>query len=285
MANGHRNQLIVLIEFTDPYCTWCWGSEPVLRKIGEVYGNQVKIGFVMGGLVRDIGEFYDPLNRIGGKGWNQQVAKHWLAASAAHGMPVDASGFSEIQADFTSTYPANIAVKAAEFQGQAKAARFLRRLREAAAAEGRQVHQEAVLAELAEAVGLEVSRFRRDLGSGRAERAFDGDLALCRKYGVTGFPTFLIRNREGKEKLIRGYHPYIHFQKIFPELSPDVRESQPEFNQKNVLRFVKKHGRVATIEVAILFDIGKEPARQFLEKLKGEGYIGRVKAGNDFFWG
>ena len=89
MEKKQQGQLIELIEFTDPYCTWCWGSEPVLRKIKEVYGNQVKIGFVMGGLVKDIAEFYDPLNRIGGKDWNKQVASHWLEASERHGIPVD----------------------------------------------------------------------------------------------------------------------------------------------------------------------------------------------------
>lgn len=224
----NKNQLI---EFTDPYCTWCWGSEPVLRKIREVYGNRVKVGFVMGGLVKDITQFYDPLNRIGGKDWNKQVAKHWLEASEAHGMPVDERVFSDIGNAFTSTYPANIAVKAAEFQGTEKAAKFLRRLREAAAAENKQIHQEGVQVELAEEVGLDVSRFRRDLESGRAEKAFDQDLKLCREYGVTGFPTFLINNREGEERVIRGYHPFEYFEKVFQELSPNIKKRKQKFSK------------------------------------------------------
>ena len=52
--------VINLVSFTDPYCTWCWGSEPILRKIEEVYGEQVSISFVMGGLVEDIRNFSDP---------------------------------------------------------------------------------------------------------------------------------------------------------------------------------------------------------------------------------
>ena len=59
--------MIEIIEFTDPYCTWCWGSEPVLRKISWVYGRAIKIDYIMGGLVKDIRSFYDPLNMIGGK--------------------------------------------------------------------------------------------------------------------------------------------------------------------------------------------------------------------------
>jgi len=44
---------IEIVEFTDPYCTWCWGSEPVLRHAQEAYGDQLRVRFVMGGLVED----------------------------------------------------------------------------------------------------------------------------------------------------------------------------------------------------------------------------------------
>ncbi|MEK6537003.1 MAG: hypothetical protein AABZ63_05925 [Actinomycetota bacterium] len=57
--------VIELIIYTDPYCTWCWGSEPVLRKIQEVYGDQVRLVYKMGGLVEDTSRFKDPLNKIG----------------------------------------------------------------------------------------------------------------------------------------------------------------------------------------------------------------------------
>ncbi|MEI6386371.1 MAG: DsbA family protein, partial [Spirochaetota bacterium] len=51
---------IELIEFTDPYCTWCWGSEPILRRIQETYGEQIKVRFVMGGLTDDAERVHDP---------------------------------------------------------------------------------------------------------------------------------------------------------------------------------------------------------------------------------
>ena len=52
---------IEIIEYTDPYCTWCWGSEPVLRHLQEAYGDQLSIRFVMGGLVEDSRTFYTVL--------------------------------------------------------------------------------------------------------------------------------------------------------------------------------------------------------------------------------
>ena len=45
--------IIELTQYTDPYCTWCWGSEPIIRKIEESFGDQVRTRYVMGGLVKD----------------------------------------------------------------------------------------------------------------------------------------------------------------------------------------------------------------------------------------
>jgi putative protein-disulfide isomerase len=107
---------IEMLAFTDPVCTWCWGSEPVLRKLQAYYGDAVHIRYVMGGLVKDIRAFYDNANDIGGdpEQSNAQIARHWLEASARHGMPVQIEGFRLFTAATTSTYPQNIAAKAAE---------------------------------------------------------------------------------------------------------------------------------------------------------------------------
>jgi protein-disulfide isomerase-like protein with CxxC motif len=48
---------VEIIEFTDPVCTWCWGSEPILRKLETHYEDQIRLCFVMGGLVKDIRDF------------------------------------------------------------------------------------------------------------------------------------------------------------------------------------------------------------------------------------
>ena len=122
-----------ILAFTDPVCTWCWGSEPVLRKLEVWYGRQVNIRYLMGGLVEDIRAFYDRANDIGGdpERSNAQIARHWLEASERHGMPVRTDGFRLFSADTVSTYPQNIAFKAAQLTDPERAARYLRRLREA----------------------------------------------------------------------------------------------------------------------------------------------------------
>jgi putative protein-disulfide isomerase len=93
--NTKSDKMIEIIEFTDPVCTWCWGSEPVLRKLETRFGEQVKISYIMGGLVKDITSFYDSHNDIGGDPdrSNKNIARHWVDASERHGMPVKSEGF------------------------------------------------------------------------------------------------------------------------------------------------------------------------------------------------
>ena len=293
---------IEILYFTDPYCTWCWGSEPILRKIKEVYGEQVKITYIMGGLVEDMESFYDPLNEISRA---EQVAPHWLSASERHGMPV--SGKLWLSDPPRSTFPANIAYHAAKLQSEEKAEKFLRRMREAAAAEDKNISRLEVLVELAREVGLDAERFVRDftgreakdaflkdlavmgdaLGvkapekfTSEAEKAFYRDLKYARNLGVTGFPTFLVRNEKGEVVWITGYQPFSAFEMVLEKLSPGLKKRKPQ----SILAFVEKYGRVATREVAEVFDLSDEEALAKLEALEKEGKIRRVRAGNGCFW-
>jgi len=278
--------IVEVIEYTDPYCTWCWGSEPILRKIKEVYGSQVKILFKMGGLVEDIREFYDLLNLVGGERWYEQAAAHWEEASSRHGMPVDSSIFYEIKDSFTSTYPANIAVKAAELQDKELAKMYLRRLREAVAAERGHIHKLEVQAELAREVGLDPNKLLSDISSGKAEKEFFKDLKETKSMGITGFPTFLIRNlKTGRSSLVTGYRRYKYFEDVIDEFTGNsLKKRIIRRDKQETLSFVKKWKKVATQEVATLLDTDKLEAYDILTTLVEEGFVDKRRAGNDYFW-
>ncbi len=278
-----KTAVLELIEYTDPYCTWCWGSEPLLRKIEEVYGEQVKIGFKMGGLVEDITRFYDPLNEIGGANWYKQVAAHWLDASHRHGMPVDERVFYDIKDEFRSTHPASIAYKSAEFQDEELAKKFLRRMREAAAAERKPVHRLEVQAMLAQEVGLDRKRFLKDIKNGKAEEAFREDIRESRSRGITGFPTFLISHPRGRKILLHGYQKFESFEFAIRELAK-LKPNSIRADEQGILAFVRKYGKVAPKEVAEVFNLRMELAIEWLRQLKGKGLLKEQEAGNGFFY-
>jgi protein-disulfide isomerase-like protein with CxxC motif len=93
-----------------------------------------------------------------------------------------------------STWPACVAVKAAELQGRAIGDRFLRRLRRAALTERAQAQRTDVQLRLAaEVTSLDVSRFEADLKGPAAAEAFRRDRAEGAAYGASGFLTMLFR--------------------------------------------------------------------------------------------
>ncbi len=239
----------------------------------------------MGGLVDDIKTFYDPSNEIGGENMFEQVAIHWDDASSRHGMPVDSRGFSDLKDSFRSTHPANIAYKAAQMQNQDLADKFLRRLREAAAAERKQIHKVETQLELAKEVGLNSDKFLEAIESGIAKEAFIKELSECRQLGITGFPTFKITNTNGESIRLHGFQRYERFEQAFENLSgKKIKKKQIILNDENVLKFIEKYRKVATQEVATLFLIEKEEASKILIKLEQEEKIVSIQAGNDFFW-
>ncbi|MBI2954985.1 MAG: DsbA family protein [Chloroflexi bacterium] len=152
--------------FTDPYCSWCWATEPVLYRLRETYRDSLRIRYVMDGLVRDMADFYDGLNDIRTAA---QVAPHWRDVSRRSGQPIDERLWEDITDPHFSTWPACIAVKAAQLQGQTLGERFLRQIRRAALAERRFVSDLEVQKEIVlDVPDLDAERWLEDVEGGRA---------------------------------------------------------------------------------------------------------------------
>lgn len=271
-------------EFTDPICTWCWGSEPLIRTLETRY-KDLEVRYVMGGLVRNIKEFMDTSNGIGGEDVersNRQIAAHWMEASQRHGMPVDPEKFHLFEEGHLSGYPQNIAYKAAQMEDEGKAKRLLRRLREATMLEGRQTNKLEVLMGLAIECGLDLGKFVERMTDGTAEKAFEEDLYLTRQYEVRGFPTYLIEYGDSP-LLIRGFMKYDTARAAIQGLSGGtIQESLPEKTLERALEFIRRYESVVPVELLSAFDYNEEELQVTLEKLREQGAIVIEKAGNGY---
>lgn len=279
------NPVLELTIYTDPYCTWCWGSEPVLRKIQEVYGDQVRLIYKMGGLVKHTSKFKDPLNNIGGPDIHRQIAEHWRQAAQRHGMPVDADIFIDLKNEFRSTWPACIAFKAAELAQPELAGRYLRRLREAAAAEHMAINRLEVQADLAEEVGLDRERFLEEISNDNAEWAFRADLAECEANHITGFPAYEIHVPGGEEMAMFGYYNFAAIDSTFQRLAGDrLKPREIVADDESIVGFARKYGKVAPREVSEVFSLKMSEARERLDRLVSEGKLSKQQAGSGWFY-
>lgn len=277
--------IIELIQYTDPYCTWCWGSEPMLRKIEMVFGDQVKLKYVVGGLVRDIRQFSDAGNNIGGKDWYKSVAAHWLEASGRHGMPVDEAIFFDIKDEIFSTYPASIAFKAAQLQDEKLANKYLRRLREAASAERLAIQHTDVQARLAEEVGLDSKQLLADIDRSGAKQAFEADLQECRRAGISGFPSFIVKHAAtGKEYKFGNFRSFQDFREIFLRVGkPALVEKPVVADDAAIQAFITKYGKVALQELTEVFNLKTDECSKRVDNLASRGLVKLTVAGNGYF--
>lgn len=255
---------------TDPACAWSWALEPVARALLVEFGDEVEWTFVMGGLARRI----EPAAR-------DARVRDWLEASAASGMPVDPLGLYE--APLGSTYPACMAVKAAQEQSADGGARYLRALREGIVCRRRKLDTAEALVEQARAAGLDAERFRVDLASNATVEALGADLERSREWAANGtghadgtpgrgsrpagaggvvLPTLRI-DGDGGPRTLRGLHDLADVRAAV--VAAGARPADGP--RPGVLDAVRRFGALAEPEVAAVCDLPLPRAQSELAQL------------------
>jgi putative protein-disulfide isomerase len=238
--------------YTDPACSASWAAEPVLRRLMVEFGPDLHVDYVMGGLARQYEE------SDGGR-----LIPEWLDASERSGMPVDPRLWTE--GPIRSTYPACMAVKAAEEQDVAE--QYLRALREGLMCFRRKLDTTEALVEEARQVGLDVRRFRIDLESHATVEAFGEDLERARavpEEGRGSFPTLAVEV-EGETRWAFGLQPYESLRDLVAGAG-----AEPGGERPGVLDALGRFGRMGAAEVEAVCDLPGPQARAELWRLATE---------------
>jgi protein-disulfide isomerase-like protein with CxxC motif len=241
----------------------------------------------MGGLVKDMRDFRDESNDIGGEGnmerSNQNIAKHWLEASSVHGMPVEPKGFQLFSNEHPSTWPMDIAYKAAQFENQQLADKFLRKMREAVSVEVMAANQTEILIELAHEVGLNVGEFIKHMTDGSAEKAFHEDLKLTTQYKAHGFPSFLVQYLD-KAIMLRGFNRFENFKNVIDYLTGGkIQGELASATEENIIAFIEKYETVTPREIQDSFDLTSEEVNKKIKELEEKSYVSITPKGNGYF--
>ena len=273
---------ITIYQFTDPVCVWSWGNEPAIRAIDYLYGNKVAIKYIMGGLVEDIATLFD----LRGdkheiiKQANHTIAANWLAASKRHGMPVNCKDMNLYSERYPSSFPQNIAYKAAKRLNPDAAKIFLRRMREATFIEGKRTSQIDVLIRLAVECGFNAAKFIDEYTTGEAQNDFMQDRIACRRNNISGFPSYLI-HRGDTNIILGGYQNLSTFHTVISRLSAGkVKPRRIGPSIAGVLDFIKRYKRVYPIEIQTTFGLSHEQTLLMIAELVNQHYIISLPAGN-----
>jgi putative protein-disulfide isomerase len=241
------------------------------------FGDEVEITYVMGGLAREFE-------------CHAELVLNWLEHSAESGMPVDpriwANGAPR------SSYPACIAVKAAEEQGGAAGERYLRLLREGFMCRRRKLDGPHALVEEARDAGLDLERFRIDLESNATLEAFGRDLeesrtipAAAREAGLATegshgssverlqFPAVRFIAADGdQDRWVGGDHAYEDWRAAAVEMGATPAGS----GWPDVPGALRRFGRMATAELHAVCDLPGPRAGAEVWRLASEWRAKRI---------
>ena len=276
-----------VVWYTDPHNIWCWGCEPAIRRLEVLYSDTVDLEIRQGGLFEDFTPVREQWARMSGGQWRDSVRAFFEAVAAQHRMPMNVERMTSSVDDFSSTWPACIAVKAADLQGRAAGRRYLRRLREAWCLDGRGIHRRDVQESVAIDASLDVDAFRHALDDGTADAAFHWDRDACQEHEVTGFPTFEITYGDGQVNdtvRLNGWQPWETFDDFLRKLAPGIQPRRLEPTESVVEGLLHTYGRFATREITAVLGLTEDDAAILLEGLEDRGKIARRIVGDGLMW-
>jgi putative protein-disulfide isomerase len=175
----------ILWYFADPMCSWCWGFSPVIETLRDEYRARLKIALVLGGLRP--GETA-PMTASG----REDILHHWRQVHERTGQPFR---FDNALPDgfVYDTEPASRAVVSVGGIDPALIFPLFKAIQYAFYAEGRDVTQAGVLADLAAGLGVDKDVFLQAFDSDAAHAKTQAHFRQARQAGVRGFPALILQ--------------------------------------------------------------------------------------------
>jgi predicted DsbA family dithiol-disulfide isomerase len=269
---------IEAVYYTDPLCPWSWALEPEWRRVRFAYGDRLRWRYVMGGMIADWRSYHDALNAVHNPG---QMGLQCYQARQLTGVPLDERIWHDDPPE--SSYPACLAVKAAERQGARAGEAYLRRVREAVMLGRRNVAHGQVLMALAreladdprDVVPFDLARFREDLLAPDITRDLENDLRQVAYQKISRFPT-LVLCVEGKPRIaLAGYRPYAVLRRALEQLAPEVT---PHRDERDLVGYLSYWMRATGQEVAEALGVDRPAAQRWLDDAVAAGMLAREES-------
>lgn len=264
VLNSQNKTSVTVTHYADPWCWWSWGLEPVIARLREVYQDQIKVVYRMGGMAATKRSW------LQANGVDDQSLTEWLKQSIELTRnPVDLGYFD--QSGFESSYPAALSVVAAKQQDETLANRYFRRLVEAFQVEARPA-TERTIREVATEVGINADHMVEFASTIDADAAFAADQEAMRRSGAN-FMTLVIEGN-GRSIAVGDSFNSQDYERVIDELVPGLSKRQPS----DILEYMEKVAGhfISAKEIAEAFQIPAESARVKLIRLENSGAVLKV---------
>ncbi|WP_231915308.1 DsbA family protein [Lewinella sp. 4G2] len=192
---------VEIIYVGDPMCSWCWGISPALNRLERAAEmNGIPYRIVLGGL-----------RPGGGDPWDDEMKKfighHWDQVTERSGQPFGRALFERDTFNY-DTEPSCRAVVAARTMNPEVESRFFELTQHHFYVLNEDPKDAAFYAPICEELGLDYQEFVRQFNSPEVKAATEQDFRLNRSWGVTGYPTVILRKGNELTALARGFNTF-----------------------------------------------------------------------------
>lgn len=162
-------------------CSWCWGFAPVIEDLAEDFPVEVVVGGLRPGPSAQ--ELEDRMAAY--------LRDHWVEIAERTGQPFDTSFLDRRDGWIYDTEQAAVAVVQMRSLDENSTLDFFTTVQHAFYAEGKDVTNFDVLADLAVGFGVDRDEFRSAIGSEEGRKAAWADFSRSRNWGIGGFPALI----------------------------------------------------------------------------------------------
>lgn len=202
-----------LIYVGDPMCSWCWGFAPEIDRL-QILRPDLPLRVVVGGLRP--GPAAEPMtDRMA-----EFLFRHWEEVERRSGQSFDATLLERRDWVYDTETPCR-AVVAARTVDTSHAWPVFRRLQRAFYAEGRLVTDPGAYPGVLADVDIAGAAFMRVFEGDDSLRLTWDDFATSRRWGVTGFPTLILRTGQTGQVVAAGYTTADRLDRAIGELLAD----------------------------------------------------------------
>jgi predicted DsbA family dithiol-disulfide isomerase len=275
---------VVITEYTDPACPWAFSAEPFRRRLSWIYGEQLEWDVRMVGLSEDGAA-------VAARGFTpEKLSEAYKKISREHRMPID----TRIRERMAASMPACRAVVAAKLHAPEQMRALLRRLR-VRNFSGQLLDADETIDGAATDAGIDPAQLRTWMAGDDVQEALDQDMAAAREPAPAArvlddklanwsggrrytCPSYEIERRaDGVRIAVPGFQPFAVYDVVTANLLPGLERRANPDSVEEVLAWTGTP--LASIEVAVVADIGFEEAREQLSRVAVEHPVGF-----DGFW-
>lgn len=253
---------------TDPWSVWCWGLEPVALAIEHRF-PAITLRPVVGGMFERLPHHDHP---------EFNLSRFLARVQRITGMPVATAAFGDGGPE--STYPACVHAHAMRLLDADRALLGLRKLRETAWLDGRDISDVDVATGAARSAGYDPEEFRSAVASGEPEREFRQRLSALERRELSAYPTIVVRAGDTTRRL-EGFVPLPGLIEVVEQLTGQTHVQAPAPDPAEVL---EPGHRIATREIAEVCELSIEAAADELAELEAEDGVERERHATGDVW-